>query len=233
MAGALQERLLCRKGHGNAGTCRRTRADERHSCASQTPPRCCSQPSASTICALLSGSGAAASSRCVFPYAPLPARRMLTVPAVVPPCDPPLHDPPPSAHPHLHPPPAYLRPPQLPPRWPGPDHLRPPRQLLRRHTLHVPLQDRALLLRTPRRLVRATERCADGDEYLGQVHHIHLKGNHLPPAAAARPLAAAGIFARRCGWLGDRHGVQARRAALCEYLACAGVDGGRGEEEGL
>lgn len=102
----------------------------------------------------------------------LPASRpaeLLISTAVLPPRNPPLHDPPPSAHPYLHPPPTDLRSPQFPPCRPNSDHFRPPRQLLRRDTLHLPLQDLTVLVRTARCivLILIVECCANSYKHLG------------------------------------------------------------------
>ena len=53
--------------------------------------------------------------------------------------NPPIHDTPPPAYPNLRTPSVHLWPHKLPPRRPYADHLRSPRKLLRRHTLHVSL----------------------------------------------------------------------------------------------
>lgn len=138
----------------------------------------------------------------------------------------PLHNPPTPPPPNVRPAPAHIRLHQPPPLRPNQHPLRPPRKLLRRNPIHIPLPHLARLAVTIN-----IDRPA-GNQHLGPQHHSHKQSDFLPCARTARALAVPGVAAGCSRRLGGGHGVSPGFTAGCVCVEGTGVDGGAGGGEG-
>lgn len=135
-----------------------------------------------------------------------------------------LHDASSSAAPHLCLASAFLRPRQPPARGPDAAPLRSPRKLLRRDSVHIPLQGLAL------GATLDANKCYTY-KHLAPRYNLYLQVNILPRTATARIVASAWVDPS-CGcWLGGGYGVSPRSATVCGVMASARVGSWRGAEE--
>jgi hypothetical protein len=135
-----------------------------------------------------------------------------------------LHHTSPSAPTHLCLAPALLRPHQPPPRRPDAAPLRSPRKLLRRDSVHIPLQGLAL------GAIPNVGECYTY-QHLAPRYNLHFQVDILPRTATARIIAST-WFDPRCGrWLGGGYSVSPRSATVCGDMAGARVGSRRGAEE--